>query len=180
VNTYSELLWFRLLQAYDFEENKRNENELILGERFERRPWKDLEGELRFYPWTYVTLTSRTFYSYYDHQINRHDHTLTLTAPTYGAFSTGVDFRSNLEKNREYAGTGLTDLNVWKNKLTINFFNPINLEAYYEYDFEKKEDYEQSYSLIYNHQCFRLIFKAKFTPFDDSYKVYLELPGLTF
>lgn len=178
--TYGELLWFRILQSYDFEENKRDEDKLIEGERFERRPWKDLEGELRFYPWTNITFTSRTFYSYYDSQINRHDHTLTLTAPTYGAFSTGVDFRSNLDKNKEYAGTGLTDLNVWKNRLTVGFFNPINFEAYYEYDFEKKEAYEQSYSLIYNHQCFRLIFKAKFTPFDDSYKVYLELPGLTF
>lgn len=178
--SYGELLWFRILQSYDFEENKRNENELIEDERFERRPWKDLEGELRFYPWTNVRFTSRTFYSYYDTQINRHDHTLTLTAPTYGEFTTGVDFRQNLDKNKEYAGTGLTDLNVWKNRLTVDFFDPFNFEAYYEYDFEKKEAYEHSYSLIYNHQCFRLIFKAKFTPFDDSYKVYLELPGLTF
>ncbi|SIO31982.1 LPS-assembly protein LptD [Halodesulfovibrio marinisediminis] len=177
---YGELLWFRMLQSYDFEEAKRDEDKLIEKKKYERRPWSDLEGELRFYPWKYVSFSSRTFFSYYDHQINRHDHTLTLTAPKYGVFSTGVDFRSNLDKNKDFAGTGLTDLNVWKNSLTVDFFAPIKLAAYYEYDFEKKETYEQSYSLIYDHQCFRLIFKAKFTPFDDSYKVYLELPGLTF
>ncbi|WP_051177251.1 LPS assembly protein LptD [Halodesulfovibrio aestuarii] len=177
---YSELLWFRLLQAYDFEEAKRDEDTLIEDESYERRPWSDLEGELRFYPWSNVWFSSRTFYSYYDNQINRHDHTLTLAAPEYGKFSTGVDFRYNLDKNLDYAGTGLRNLNVWKNRLSVDMFRPLRLEAYYEYDFEKKEAYEQSYSLIYDHQCFRLIFKAKFTPFDDSYNVYLELPGLTF
>lgn len=178
--SYGELLWFRLLQSYDFEEAKRNEDILIFDTRYDRRPWSDLEGELRFYPWRYVTFSSRTFYSYYDSQINRHDHTLTLTAPEYGEFSTGLDFRSNLDKNKDFAGTDLTDLNVWKNTVIVSFFDPFNVEAYYEYDFENNETYEQSYSLIYNHQCFRLIFKAKFTPLDDSYKVYLELPGLTF
>lgn len=178
--SYGELLWFRLLQSYDFEEAKRNENILISDTKYKQRPWSDLEGELRFYPWHNISFSSRTFYSYYDNQLNRHDHTLTLIAQEYGTFSTGVDFRNNLDKNKDYAGTGLTDLNVWKNRLTVSFFDPFNFEAYYEYDFEKKETYEQSYSLIYDHQCFRLIFKAKFTPFDDSYKVYLELPGLTF
>lgn len=178
--SFSELLWFRILQSYDFEEAKRNENIKISDRLYKRRPWGDLEGELRFYPWTNVWISSRTFFSYYDKQLNRHDHTVTVAAPDYGQFSTGVDFRRNLNEDITYAGTDLTNLNVWKNTLTIDYFDPFSAEIYYEYDFNKKETFEQSYALAYNHQCFRLIFKAKFTPFEDSYKMYLELPGLTF
>ncbi|MCT4534358.1 LPS assembly protein LptD [Halodesulfovibrio sp.] len=178
--SYGELLWFRMLQGYDFEEGKRDEDIPVSGRLYERRPWGDLEAELRLYPWSNVWVSSRTFFSYYDHQINRHDHTITVSEPSYGLFSTGVDFRRNLNEDITYAGSNLTNLNVWKNRLEINYFDPFAVGAYYEYDFNKKETFEQSYFLTYNHQCFRLIFKAKFTPFEDSYNMYLELPGLTF
>ena len=178
--SYGEMLWVRVLQTYDFEEAERNENKEIEGQLYERRPWQDLEFEARFYPFEYATFTSRSFFSYYDHQINRHDHTLTLTAPGYGEYSTGIDFRWNLDEDIEYAGTDLTDLNVFKNRVTVDYFDPFTFEAYYEYDYERQRALEQSYYVVYNHQCYRLIFKAKFTPFDDSYKLLLELPGLTF
>ena len=178
--SYGEFAWFRLLQGYDFEEADRNENKLVEGRLYENRPWRDLEAELRFYPRDWLTWTSRTFFSYYDRQIDRHDHTLTATANGYGSFSTGVDFRWNLYDNIDYAGTNFRNINVWKNELVVDFFDPFSLGVYYEYDFELKRDLEQRYSVIYNHQCFRIIFEAKFTPFDDSYKLWFEIPGLTF
>ena len=176
--SYGELLWFRVLQSYDFEEKERDP--VFEGYFYETRPWSELEAELRFYPISYVTWTSRSFYNYYDSQVNRHDHTLTLTAPKYGSFSTGVDFRQNLDKDMRFAGTDITDLNTWKNTLVVEFLNPLQFEMYYEYDFERNETFEQSYTVSYNHQCFRLIFYASFTPLEDSYKFYIEIPGLTF
>lgn len=168
-----EFARLRVEQAYDFQEADREE----MTGRFPRRPFTDIEAELKFNPDEYIELTSRSFLNPYTGRITRHEHNVALTWPSRAVVRFGLDLQNEVDdfKRRDREALSIMDVNG------DIFFSPEwSMFWRYRADLEEEEDLEKSVFLTYKKQCWSVTAGYTAKTFEDRFSLSVDLLGFDF
>ncbi|SBW10095.1 Organic solvent tolerance protein [uncultured delta proteobacterium] len=168
---YLEFVRFSLEQSYDLREATRTDER----EEYERRPFRDVIAELQISFDEYISLISRTYWSPYEERITSHDHGVSFRYATWGSLYTGIGFRDTID---EYLRERNHKVKTLKLAGDINLYGPFAMAFSYDHDYERNESADKSFSLIYNHQCFKLEGIFRQDGYDTSYGFRISLSGL--
>ena len=168
---YRDFLLLNLEQEYDFREARRRA-ELDV---HERRPFSDLLAEVVFNPSRYISLSNKTWYSFYENMITEHEHTLTLIWPDVVRTWFSLDF---LEEIDEYKRQVNDRVNIIEFGSEVDFIRNWQFGLLYRRDLEASVDLERRLRATYRHQCYSLDFEIKDTDYDYSYEIRINLLNL--
>ena len=146
---YRDFLRVKLEQPYDLRTDE----------------FEDFLAESTVDPNQYLTFENKTWYSHDVDEINRHEHTLTLTWPDNIETWFELDYRRD-DHNILELGTEMDFISNWGFDLT------------YKRDLEENVDLERRLGIRYEHQCYGLEFIAKDTDYDYSFEFQIHLLNL--
>jgi LPS-assembly protein len=170
---YLEFLRLRLEQSYDLVEAERMEDR----DRYPRRPFSDALAELTLVPASWLSLSSRSFFSPYLGELTSHEHSLAVSRDGLGSAGFGLDFQRPVDEFDRQAreririlrlGAELTVIPRW----TASFS--------WRTDLTDATDLEKVLTLAYHHQCYTLALFYTVTPYEDRVEIQVNLLGLGF
>ncbi len=172
---YADFLRVNVKQGYDFREAERTDQR----DKYPRRPFSDIEAEVRVNYDQYLALTTRTFWSPYLGDLTRHDHAVNLN---YDWFSlrTRFNFREKIDEYKRTVNYGGNALRTMDSELMVNLWGPWSASMFYEVDLEGEEDIEKAISIRYTHQCFEWELRYMQDSIEDEFSFWVALPGLSF
>lgn len=171
VEDFLEVLRFSLEQSYDMREATRTDER----KEHERRPMGDIIGEMTISFDEFVSFTSRSHWSPYLSEFTEHDHGLRFQFPSWGHLYTGLGYRGRLDeynRRRDYAVKTLTASGE------VNLYGPFSFAFKYSHDYERDNNVEREFQLVYNHQCFRLFGTFRKDGYEEYYGMQVALTGL--
>lgn len=183
VTSYLDLIRLQLSTGYDFKEDNRTKH----SQEYERRPWHDLRARLVFTPRKWISFNGDTFYSFYDHKLNRVDIGTTLFHETYGSFSTSYSQRDPNYNYRKFVDYDNIDdiipsqrINVITN--TLHFKASPQLQFYLmdRMNLDTGDNYERALGVGYRHQCLYLYTEYNKDPIEERISLNIEFLGLGF
>jgi LPS-assembly protein len=170
--SYRDMLRLRFEQSYDLREATRDA-EL---DAFERRPFSDLITEVNYLPRASLSLSSTTWYSFYDNRITEHEHMLRLFFSERASAYFGLDFLAEVDDDiRRRDQDELTILRLGGRVLLTPRWR-VSLDN--RYDLEQGENLETEVGLEFIHQCYALRAVYAHTPFEDRVEFKVDLMGL--
>jgi LPS-assembly protein len=182
LHSYLDFIYFKVYQAYDFNEANRDENTSgtivppgtigipgttgTTGTTGPRRPFSDVIGELEFIPSPLIRLRSFAGWSPYTNQLDNQTHSLTLS--TSGGSWVALEYQSlNADQNRQLNTSLVWKINpIW----TANFLN--------KWSIDQNVNYETTVGLAYAHQCWGIKATYTDTPDNKQFLVSISLKGL--
>lgn len=183
VTSYLDLIRLQLSTGYDFKEDNRTKH----SQEYERRPWHDFRTRLVFTPRKWISFNGDTFYSFYDHKLNRVDIGTTLFHETYGSFSTSYSQREPNYNYRKFVDYDNIDdiipsqrINVITN--TLHFKASPQLQFYLmdRMNLDTGDNYERALGVGYRHQCLYLYTEYNKDPIEERISLNIEFLGLGF
>jgi LPS-assembly protein len=168
---YLDFLRLKLKQSYDFREARRK----IDLDNYPRRPFSDLLADLTLKPDRYLSLTSKTYYSFYLSKVTEHEHYLTLYWPEKISVWFGLDFQEKIDEYKRKRENRLKILNLGSQ---VDFIPNWRARISYSKDLELDQELMRSLTLTYLHQCFTLDLIFTRTDFEDRYELRLNLLNL--
>ncbi|MFV0422946.1 LPS-assembly protein LptD [Oleidesulfovibrio sp.] len=173
---YSDFLRVRLQQSYDIREADRTEQL----DKYETRPFSDIEAEVTMNFDSYAWLTSRTFWSPYLSKMTRHEHTLNLSYSDWVKFHTTFDFREAVDEYKRKETETDDKLSSMDSQLDLKLWGPWSVALNYEVDLDKGKDIEKGIDVTYSHQCFDFMVGYSKDGVEDEFSFWLALPGISF
>ena len=180
-DAYQDILWWKVQAGYDFEEAERTQYR----DSYDRRPWMDVYSELEVSPLSWLSYTNKTYLSPHDGEISRTDNSLNLKPWNWISATTGFSYRTSdyelrqlLQYDDERDVTLESPLRLLRNKLDLNWDNTWGLSLEEYRDLEKHEVYDRTVKLSYTDQCYRFTAAYRMDDRDESFTLYVELPGL--
>ena len=168
---YLDFLRLKLEQSYDFREARRN-REL---DNYSRRPFSDLLTDMTLKPEQYLSLTSKTYYSFYLNKITEHEHLVTLSWPQKMSVWFGLDFQEKIDEYKRRRENRIKILNLGSG---VDFIPDWRIKLLYRKDLEKEKELSRTIFLTYLHQCFTLDFIFERTDYEERYEIRLNLLNL--
>ncbi len=170
-SSYLDIFRLKFEQAYDFREARRREDT----DRYSRRPFSDLMTELQINPGRYLSLRSKTWYSFYENMVTQHEHRMNLNWPGKGSAWFSLDF---LEEIQEFKRRINEKTNILELGTRLDFIRDWQFTLVYRRDLDQKKDLERSMGVLYRHQCYSLQFSYKETDYDHKFEVRINLLNL--
>ena len=167
---YRDFLRVEFEQSYDFREARRSHEP-----EESRRPFSDLLTEISFNPNQYITLSNKTWYSFYETMVTEHEHTLTLTWPDVARTWFSLDFLNEID---EYKRTVDDRINILEVGMDLDYLRNWRFEASMKRDMEDSRALENRLSAEYRHQCYGFMFEYKKTDYDHSFAFHIKLLNL--
>jgi LPS-assembly protein len=179
-DSHADMLWWKLQAGYDRKEASRTKYK----DEFSRRPFTDIYSEFEVWPLSWLSYTNKLYISPYDGELNRYDHTFTLSPWNWIRWSTGTSYRTSDYELRQKLQAGEriqiqreAPLHLLDNTIRLSY-DTWGLE-YIEYrDMRENEVYDQRLNLTYTEQCYRFVFSMRSNETERSFGLYVELPGL--
>ncbi|MGN1038391.1 MAG: hypothetical protein ACI4P0_03250, partial [Mailhella sp.] len=167
----------------DIDEANRNK----FREIYSRKPLMDTYSYVEFRPVSWLNLWNRSYISMYGDGITRSDTGTTLSNARWGSWSLSYSTRNKYYNYLdEMKRDKLSDMRFTNPQrlLTNTFtFRPTGkVTLYYrtQDNLITGKNYERRFVIGYYHQCFHLLGSVQSKARDNSYRVILELPGLSF
>ncbi len=182
---YNDLLRWRIESGYDFEEEQR----VLYRDKYERRPFMDIISDFEIHPWPWLGYKAKTYISPYDGELTRHDHDLNLRYKDKVSLYTGISFRDKYYDYRDkfkyaqWRNVGLTSrVELVHNRLILNLTPEFSIN-FDDYRNMRKggsvgKTYDQSIEVAYTAQCYRFVGRYTYDGYDESYSLFVEIPGL--
>ncbi len=181
--SYSDPFRWELATGYDIDEANRNK----FRETYSRKPLMDTYSYVEFRPVSWLNLWNRSYISMYGDGITRSDTGTTLSNARWGSWSLSYSTRNKYYNYLdEMKRDKLSDMRFTNPQrlLTNTFtFRPTGkVTLYYrtQDNLITGKNYERRFVIGYYHQCFHLLGSVQSKARDNSYRVILELPGLSF
>lgn len=182
--TYQDILRWQIETGYDFEEEQRKKHT----EEYSNKPFMDIFSEIDFYPFSWLTYTSKIYLSSYTGSLTRTDQDVTLTYAPWISWTTGISYRDKFyDYRRKFQYDDWNDvllsspLRLLHNKIS---FNPTSEWSLYIDDNRNMREggngkpYDQTINISYTGQCYRFVGTYRYDGYDQSYTVMIELPGI--
>lgn len=183
VTSYLDLIRLQLSTGYDFKEDNRTKH----SQEYERRPWHDFRTRLVFTPRKWISFNGDTFYSFYDHKLNRVDIGTTLFHETYGSFSTSYSQREPNYNYRKFVDYDNIDdiipsqrINVITNTLHFKASPQLQIYLMDRMNLDTGDNYERALGVGYRHQCLYLYTEYNKDPIEERISLNIEFLGLGF
>ena len=168
---YLDVVRLTLEQAYDIRESARTDKR----EAYERRPFSDIMAELEISFDEFVSFTSRSYWSPYLNAFSKHDHGISLNVPNWGSFYTGLGYRRSIhEYTREHAD----EIKTLTVSGALHLWGPWQTNFRYSHDYERSQNVDRVFELIYNHQCFQIAGVFSKDYYEEHYGIRIVLTGL--
>ena len=181
--SYFDPIRWEVATGYDIDEANRNE----YLDRYERKPLMDTYSYLELRPVNWLSLWNRLYVSMYGDGITRSDTGATLSNARWGSWSMSYSTRNKYYNYLdEMKRDNLSDMRFTSpQRLITNYFTfrPFkNISLYYmtQDNIETGKNYERRFIIGYYHQCFHILGSVQSKAKDNSYRLILELPGLSF
>ncbi len=181
--TYFDPVRWELATGYDIDEADRTN----FRDLYDRKPVMDAYSHLEFNPTNWLSLWNRIYVSMYGDGITRSDTGATFSNARWGAWSVAYSTRNEYYNYLdEMKRDNVNDIQFTaKQRLLTNAFTfrPTDKIALYYYtqdNIETGKNYERRFTVGYYHQCFHILASVQSKARDDSYRLILELPGLSF
>ncbi len=169
---YLDVVRLRFAQAYSIREARRDDDL----DTYDRQPFSDFLTDLTLNYDQYLGLSTRSYYSPYLNKVTKHEHGIKLTWPEHGTFYTGLTI---LEKVDDYYRQRDNRIAQWRFAGNTILYGPWSTAFYFDLDVNSDSQAERGLDLIYNHQCFQVIFRyADDSDGDQSYRLLFSLSGL--
>lgn len=165
---YLDFFTFRLEQSYDQNEATRNDER----DQYERRPFTDLLADLTIRPGEYISLTSRTWYSFYKGGLTETENYVKLFRDGLGEIWLGYDYQSSIDEYKRYRDD---DLSIVEIGASWQMAREFSLLAKYRHDFEDAQDLERTIGLAWNADCYSLDFSWTSKPNDNRFEINFNL-----
>ncbi|MBQ4132658.1 MAG: LPS-assembly protein LptD [Desulfovibrionaceae bacterium] len=194
--SYLDFLRFTLEHGFDFDEKRRTDYK----NEYPTRPFMDLLADLELNPGEYISLRSRAWFSSYNGEITRQNHSISFNLPGWGSLRTALDFRNEpdeywrqrkylderqayllhqgiLSRNDVRWGRYQNKVNMLHNVLHFTALHPFRLTLDHWYNLDKRRPMEYDLTLDYIHQCFILSGKLYWDSDDTGFGLSVSLPG---
>jgi LPS-assembly protein len=182
-DSYFDPVRWEVATGYDIDEANRSRYRDI----YERHPVMDTYSYLQFSPLNWLSLWNRIYVSMYGDGVTRSDTGTTLSYKRWGSWSLSYSTRNKYYNYLdEMKRDNLSDMSFThpQRLLTNTFrFNPWNnVSLYYltKDNLVTGKNYERRFILGYYHQCFHILGMITSKNKDNTYRLILELPGLSF
>ena len=181
-NSYADPVRWEVSTGYDFEEASRT----VFREKYGRRPLLDTYSHLELAPLEWLSFWNRVYVSMYGDGITRSDTGLKLSHARWGSWSLAYSQRNRYydyitEMKRDTESD--ISLEARRRLLTNVFeFRPLDsISLYYltTDNLVSGKNYERRFVLGYHHQCFNILGSIHSKGRDNSYRIILQLPGLS-
>ncbi len=181
-DSYFDPLRWELATGYDFEEANRTN----FVRTYARKPVLDTYSALEFSPADWLTFWNRIYVSMHGDGVTRSDTGLKLSHAVWGSWSIAYSQRNKYydyitEMKRDNAeDVSLTP--VRRLMTNIFRFNPTKTISLYYLTTDNLvsgKNYERRFILGYHHQCFNILGAIHSKNRDNSYRIILQLPGLS-
>lgn len=178
-DAYRDVVWWKLQAGYDYEEAGRKKYR----DTYSRRPFTDIYSELEVRLLSWLTYSNKTYLSPYDGEVSRYDHNLAFNPWSWLSWSGGYSYRAGryelqrLKAERYEEIRPESSLRLMHNTVRLAYDAwSLNFEEYR--NLRTHDAYDQSVSLIYAAQCYRLIARMVSNDTETSFGFFVELPGL--
>ena len=168
---YLDLFRLTLEQSYDIREARRTDDR---GDHA-RRPYGDVVGEMEIKFDEFASFTTRSYWSPYKGEFTQHDTGVRFSVPNWGWLYTGYGYRRPID---EYKRMREDEVKTVKLNGGLNLYGPFSVNFDYSYDYNRSQDVERGFQLVYNHQCFQLMGLFQKDGYEEHYGVRFVLTGL--
>ena len=181
--SYFDPVRWELATGYDIDEANRNE----FRDLYSRKPVMDAYSYLEFQALDWLSLWNKVYVSMYGDGVTRSDTGATLSNARWGAWSVSYSTRNNYYNYLdEMKRDNLSDISFTpRPRLITNTFpfrptSKLSLYSLTQDNIETGKNYERRFVIGYYHQCFHILGSIQSKAQDNSYRLILELPGLSF
>ena len=181
--SYFDPVRWEVATGYDIDEAGRTRYRDI----YSRKPLMDTYSYLEFQPVNWLSLWNRLYVSMYGDGVTRSDTGATFSNARWGSWSVSYSTRNKYYNYLdEMKRDNLSDMDfTTPQRLLVNTvtFRPLdNISLYYrtEDNIETGRNYERRFVIGYYHQCFHILGSIQSKARENSYRLILELPGLSF
>ena len=172
VSNYNEFFRFRLEQAFDIREAERTEER----DMYQLRPFSDLLGHVSITPWQYISLNSRSYFSFYESDLMQQELYTDLTYPDLGVFTVGYTYYKPVD---EYTRQRDTELNMLDLRARLTLPYSFLLSGRYQMDIFKDIDVIKELILTYRHQCYDVSLRYADTRYDTTFSLWFTILGFS-
>lgn len=182
-DSFSDPLRWEVATGYDFDEASRH----AYRDEFGRRPFMDLYSYLTYSPNEWLSLKSRIYLSMYGEGITRSDTGFTLKWPdvaswslTYSTRDWAYNYLSEMKRDKRSDMRFTSDQRLLTNIFRLRPVHWLSLYYKTQDNLITGKNYEREFIMGYLHQCFRIYGSIRSKGKENSYRVILEMPGLSF
>lgn len=167
---YLEFLRFTLSQRYSFREMERTQDR----DKYERRPFGDIQAELKVQPISWLNITAKSDWSPYLSAFTRHDISVGFNEADWGTVSFGYNFRRKLDEYTRRRGRDVESLSI---SGSLNVWDGFYVGGTYKVDLALRQDVERRITVMYQHECFTLYGDYIKDSDDERFQLSFELLG---
>lgn len=168
---YLEFLWVQFSQGLDIRELHRDSDL----DEYPRRPLTDLKLELTFKPNQHLSLTDKTWFSYYLESITEHEHRLDLNWKHWTTYL-GLDFQKKLTDDIHRQDQD--DLKTLEMGGTFRVNKGVKVSFDYQKDLKEQDLITQNIGLTVNRQCWDLSLALEKSQDETRIALYISLHQL--
>ncbi len=181
-DSYVDPVRWEVATGYDFEEASRTN----FVNKYGRKPLLDTYSSLEVTPAEWLSFWSRVYVSMYGDGITRSDTGVKLSNARWGAWSLAYsqrsryyDYITEMKRDNESDISLTTTRRLLTNVFQFRPLNNISLYYLTTDNLVNGKNYERRFVIGYHHQCFNILGSIHSKGRDNSYRVILQLPGLS-
>ena len=181
-DSYFDPVRWELATGYDFEEANRTNFVRTYG----RKPVLDTYSALEISPADWFTLWNRIYVSMYGDGVTRSDTGIRLSHASRGSWSIAYsqrnqfyDYITEMKRDRVEDVTLTPTRRLLTNIIQFNPIKEISLYYLTTDNLVSGKNYERRFIIGYHHQCFNILGAIHSKNRDNSYRIILQLPGLS-
>ncbi len=166
---YEDVVRLTLEQSYDFNEATREDSR-----QYDRRPLSDIRAEVTIHYDEYLSLTSRTWYSVYEHLITEHEHTLRAEVPDMVGAQVSFDFQHDID---EFKRQNRQAISILRTQAWVHLLYGLSLDLQWDYDMSNEVELNRGLGVNFQHQCFDVHFNYSRSGLDERFEAWVNLVG---
>ncbi|WP_461211088.1 LPS-assembly protein LptD [Desulfocurvus sp. DL9XJH121] len=170
---YLEFLRLRLQQCYDAREASREDER----DRYPRRPFSDVMGELALYPEEWLSLNTRAFISPYKGELTEWDQSVSTQWKDRGRVTLGYNYMRSID---EYTRQDQDQIRQYYVILDLTISDRWSTGLVYRSDQATGNELERALYVIYNHQCWTLTLRYSHSSNEERIEWTVGLAGMSF